>query len=412
VFGSILTADQVAAMHAQGKPLVDAGSTQSPGLYILDGRFAIASSTSGTRLELNSTRLAIGDGVGYKSGAGVWTGIDTDGAAKLFVGSSSGTNLDYDGSSLWLRANSSNYMKASGSQLEFYGGGVCRILIDNSGNVIVGRGDAERVQIATTGVSLYSGGNRTGWWQTEGDFFLGSDVSAAATTYIAAFAVAQNYNNQSFAAGDVLFGDNTPGKSCMWFDHSSGLLYFRAAQREMRMNEYGIQLVVPTSGQDVGIAWRTTNYAADRAYMRWDRANDLLRFATSGSDGYKAYVFDQVYAGVGTRTPLRITSGTTTQRGRVGIHEGQPLGVLHVTNESSASHGIDAPVLALDQRYTGGANQPVLLMTQSGIERIVLDIIGSGSGSSPTIVGGAKTNPVYSVKCRVNGAICYLNFYN
>jgi len=175
---SVLTADQVAAMYALQRPLVDAGSTASPGIYILDGKFAIASSTSGTRLEMNSTRLAIGDGVTSSAGAGVWLGIDA-GTPKFRLASA-----------------------ASGA----------RVQIDPAG-----------------GYQAYTSGAQSVSIQPDGDVFFGSDISAVATTAIAIFANAQNYGSpaEAMEAGDILIGDNSVNRASILWDQSAGKLLFR-----------------------------------------------------------------------------------------------------------------------------------------------------------------------------------------
>lgn len=63
VFDKVLSADEVAAMYALDKPTVDAGAMDAPGIYILDGKFKIASSSSGQRIEINPEEIA-----GYSSG--------------------------------------------------------------------------------------------------------------------------------------------------------------------------------------------------------------------------------------------------------------------------------------------------------------------------------------------------------
>lgn len=116
VFNRVLTAEEVAAMYAAGRPITDAGSIDVPGVYILDGRFRIASGSSGTVLDLTSTRMAIGSGVDYNSGAGVWLGID-GGLAKFFVGNSAGNKLYWDGTTLYVVGNGSGITAIDGGNI-------------------------------------------------------------------------------------------------------------------------------------------------------------------------------------------------------------------------------------------------------------------------------------------------------
>jgi hypothetical protein len=98
VFDRVLTADEVASIYALGRPLVDSGAMDSPGIYILDGKFSLASSTSLTRLELNSSRLAIGSGISY-GGVGCWLGLDA-GTPKFSVYNDSSNYILWDGANL------------------------------------------------------------------------------------------------------------------------------------------------------------------------------------------------------------------------------------------------------------------------------------------------------------------------
>ncbi len=77
---------------------------------------------------------------------------------------------------------------------------------------------------------MKDGATIRGQWQTDGDMFLGSNISAAATTYISIFAGAQTYNTESMAAGDMLIGDNSASKANILWDKSAGRLLFRGGQ--------------------------------------------------------------------------------------------------------------------------------------------------------------------------------------
>lgn len=66
VFDRVLTADEVAMLYEMNRPTVDAGAMDVPGIYILDGRFRMASSTTGNRIEITSDEIAGYDGAGAK----------------------------------------------------------------------------------------------------------------------------------------------------------------------------------------------------------------------------------------------------------------------------------------------------------------------------------------------------------
>ena len=63
----------------------------------------------------------------------------------------------------------------------------------------------------------------------DGDVFVGSDISAAATTGLAIFSNSQTYNGETTVlAGDILIGDNTAGKANIYWDKADGKLNFRS----------------------------------------------------------------------------------------------------------------------------------------------------------------------------------------
>jgi len=61
-FGRVLEGYEVSQLFELQQPLVDTGSMQTPGIYILDGRFRIASSSTGNRIEITADEIA-----GYNS---------------------------------------------------------------------------------------------------------------------------------------------------------------------------------------------------------------------------------------------------------------------------------------------------------------------------------------------------------
>lgn len=63
VFDRVVTTDEAAMLYAMDRPLIDAGSSTTPGIYILDGKFKLSSSQTGNRIELTAEEIA-----GYNSG--------------------------------------------------------------------------------------------------------------------------------------------------------------------------------------------------------------------------------------------------------------------------------------------------------------------------------------------------------
>lgn len=103
--------------------------------------------------------------------------------------------------------------------------------------------------------------------QTDGDLFIGTNISAPATTVLAVFTNAQTYNGEAVGAGDLLIGDNSSGKANVLWDKSAGQLLFRggtttqayigtdgqinAGGGTVRLNTSGIEI---STGTQVGNA--------------------------------------------------------------------------------------------------------------------------------------------------------------
>lgn len=93
------------------------------------------------------------------------------------------------------------------------------VIIDWS-EIIIGDPAGPNVRISGSGVEIRQASTVKGYWQTDGDFFLGSNVSAAASTYLAIFATAQTYNSESMGAGDFLLGNNSSNMGNIFYDAS------------------------------------------------------------------------------------------------------------------------------------------------------------------------------------------------
>ena len=80
---------------------------------------------------------------------------------------------------------------------------------------------------ATNGLRIMRGAVALGQWEVDGDFKIGTDLSAPASTNLIVFNVAQTYNSESVDVGDLLLGDNTASKANLFWDKSAGRLNFR-----------------------------------------------------------------------------------------------------------------------------------------------------------------------------------------
>lgn len=91
----------------------------------------------------------------------------------------------------------------------------------------VGDTAVDHITIDNAGIKILDGTTLRGQWHTDGDIFIGSDLSGAATTYLSIFADAQAYNGESMEGGDMLIGDNSTSKANILWDKSAGQLKFR-----------------------------------------------------------------------------------------------------------------------------------------------------------------------------------------
>jgi hypothetical protein len=93
--------------------------------------------------------------------------------------------------------------------------------------LIIGDPAGPHVEISSEGVKIMDGETVLGFWQTDGDIFIGQDVDQAGQTYFAIFSAAQSYNGESVAAGDMLVGDNSSGQANLFWDRSEGRILVR-----------------------------------------------------------------------------------------------------------------------------------------------------------------------------------------
>jgi hypothetical protein len=76
-FGDLLSPEEIAQLWNLKQPLVDHGATETPGIYIVDGKFRISSSYTGSRIEITPDEFAA-----YYQGSKI-VEIDPDGISVL-----------------------------------------------------------------------------------------------------------------------------------------------------------------------------------------------------------------------------------------------------------------------------------------------------------------------------------------
>ena len=115
--------------------------------------------------------------------------------------------------------------------------------------------------------------------QPDGDVFIGSDISAAATTGLAIFSNAQTYNSETtIDAGDILIGDNTTSKANIYWDKADGRLNFRSGINAKSYIDIDGGFVVKTGAAYSRVNSVTFNNAADDVC-------DLSGYSGSGAHG-------------------------------------------------------------------------------------------------------------------------------
>ena len=131
-------------------------------------------------------------------------------------------------SSTWTLGRTTNeHLQIESSAMKFQDGGTAVGFWTGSA-FQVGRSASANVNISNTnGIRIREGSVVKGLWQADGDIFIGSDISAAASTYFSVFATAQTYNSESVGSGDMMIGDNSASMANIFWDQSQSKLLFR-----------------------------------------------------------------------------------------------------------------------------------------------------------------------------------------
>ena len=173
-----------------------------------------------------------------------------------------------------------------------------------------------------------------GKWQSDGDMFLGSDLSAPATTYLSIFATNQTYNTESVKAGDMLIGNNSASKANIFWDESVSQLKFRGGKIT--------QLYIDTDGTLV----------AGAGDVQLDSDGLTLNPGTQGTKKIKVddggVLIAELY---GFTDPGVSSQLTLIGRGRGGsspiTHEGL-VEIIAITDDGAAHAGAASVSITLD----------------------------------------------------------------
>jgi hypothetical protein len=287
IFGTLLTAEEIAAIYALQRPLSDAGVANKPGVYLYDA-WLLATSSDGSRVVLDPD-----DGIqAYSDESGNPQSVQIDVDGDVFLGSDISSVAT---TTLSVFSNAQTYdgesMGAGDILMGPKGTDLFNMLWDVSEGTMQLRRD-ETPFFEVNGA--------------DGLMKFGSNVFSASTTAIAIFGDDSTaYNSNTYDSGDILFGDDSANKANMFWDASTGTWSFRSGTTA--------QLRIATDGSLQGASG-----------SRFKISDDGIKLAR-GSSAYNKVLwtdnsFSTVYGSIYTQL-----TGSTTQ---IVIHADAPSGQL------------------------------------------------------------------------------------
>lgn len=255
-FGKALSAAEAAAIYALQRPLVDAGAIDSPGLYILDGRFKIASSLTGQHVDITP------------EGIGIYSGTGPTSVARLLGGQVNTTTklLEAGGDSLgWFGYDDSNIL-----QVAWYASGA------RKGEITAGAG---AIRLKSTGKETHGTGDADIY-----DKWYNSDITVYTTAF--GFANLQKTDPDSHTYGIMNFGirhnaTNQSNVAC-WLNEVDLAVQKAGAWRYLLQANYNF---VRISGVPfrVGIGTADPTVALEDGQLFYRTDTDKLRLRANGA---------------------------------------------------------------------------------------------------------------------------------
>ena len=281
---------------------------------------------AGNHLTIDST-----DGIQFYNNVGT-TVIGQFNSSTITLGDTTGNHLQLDASTIQLFDSSTVmrfYLDSSGVQVGRTGDARTVItdsalsLFDASNNERVNLGagtlwigdsaSTERFEYDGTDLAIFGPSAEKFRVESDGDIFVGDDISVAGGTYFAIFSAAQTYNTESVAAGDMLIGDNSASKANIFWDKSEGQLLFRGGQTtqvyvdtdgsvvagggDVVMDSTGLEFIGDTSafqGGSKALRWYNSTFGAEIGILEsWaSGTTSETKFAshTSTNDEFGMYL--------------------------------------------------------------------------------------------------------------------------
>ena len=288
------------------------------------------------------------------------------------------------------------------------------------GNIGAGR----YAEINYEGLKLYADGKVHVDIQTDGDLFIGEDVSIPASTYLSIFANNQTYNSEAMIAGDMLIGDNSANKSNILWDTNANKLLFRSGTTIGLSIDTDGDLFLGENVSSPGSTYlsifannQTYNSeamiagdmligdnSANKANILWDKSTGQLLFrggttptlyidtdgALTAGAGDVVVDEDGITLSPGTGTPekIKVKDGNAIIAELYGTSEAGVSSNLHLYGRGRGDEGVDTPegkveIVAITHdgtAHAGDASAAITLTTANGrIELLASDIYIRGN---------------------------------
>ncbi len=306
VFSRVLSAEEVAALYHRNAPLSDAGAFDTPGLYILDGRFSLATSTSGARTQIDGSGwwaydadgdaafgLALEDStswggktldkadllLGREAASTAWLLWDASvGDVTLGVNATTLIQIDASEPSVLIGDQSNEHVEITSTAINLNDGGTTYTSL-SGGALTLGDTSNEHVTVDTSGVTLSDGATDYAVFATTttlGDTTTGEYISLSSSgieMYSNSIKVVDIAND-----GDFTFGEVAASKANIFFDRSEGRLNFRGNTT--------VQAYVDTDGSIVAGGGNVTINSDGITADISTTANQFVTLDASGEVGY------------------------------------------------------------------------------------------------------------------------------
>lgn len=305
---------------------------------------------------------------------GDYVEIDDTNGVRMWSGGNMMVDIDPAPSITLGRGTNYHRVVISDNAAQFYNNSNLVMLeLSTSNGVIVGDdASGDHVVINSGGIYMKDASVTRMLIESDGDVFLGSNLAAAATTYLAIFAGAQTYNTESMTAGTLLLGDNSASKANV--KYSSGQMLFRGGQTTQlyidtdgKLKAGGGVVLLDSGGIKIEIG---TSWAESRSYQFTSSGTPVARLRgwldVSGvmhTDLYEAADRDAYismsasWAGSGNRFKNTVMSAVSgTDSASVSCYAYQTGNDTYVSLQATDRVSVTAPYFStsIDARIGGG----------------------------------------------------------